>query len=78
VLHSVEAFATLHPKNKRNAAVRLVKFGASAAFNFIGLQIFIEGLRPNVRVPESSLYIKAFCTYVQEQLKSVRLLLSGR
>ena len=48
-LTTVPEFTKLHPKNKRNAAVRLVKHGAKMAFNFIGLNIFISGLRPSLQ-----------------------------
>jgi hypothetical protein len=49
-LTSVPEFSKLHPKNKRNAAVRLVKYGAEQAFNFVGLNIFIAGLKPSLQV----------------------------
>ena len=48
-LTTVPEFTKLHPKNKRNAAVRLVKHGATMAFNFISLNIFISGLRSSLQ-----------------------------
>ena len=48
-LTSVPEFSKLHPKNRRNAAVRLVKHGAQQTFNFISINIFISGLKPSLR-----------------------------
>ena len=49
-LTSVSAFVALNSKNKRNAAIRLVKHGASAAFSFLGLNIFLNGVVAQIKV----------------------------
>jgi hypothetical protein len=49
-LTSVPAFVALNSKNKRNAANRLVKHGATAAFNFMGLHLFLCGVVPEIKV----------------------------
>ena len=49
-LTSVPSFVALNSKNTRNAANRLVKHSATAAFNFMGLNLFLSGVDPQIKV----------------------------